>query len=237
MIAGLPSYVTIVFLLSTAFTLSIFLFSLRQTKISQKSFILFNCIILLWTALQGFLAFSGFYLNSNSTPPTIPLAVLPAVLATISALFFPSTRNVLLQIPTKTLVLLSAVRIPVELCLFWLFQQGLVPQLTTFEGRNFDIFSGVSAIFVYWLAFGNGRTNKTILLIWNTIAFLLLLNIVINAILSLPTIFQSRAFEQPNRAVLYFPFIWLPSVIVASVFFSHIVIFLQLITKQVLAQS
>ena len=38
----------------------------------------------------------------------------------------------------------------------------------------------------------------------------LLVNIVGNAILSAPFQFPQFAFDQPNHAVLYFPFIWLP---------------------------
>jgi len=49
------------------------------------------------------------------------------------------------------------------------------------------------------------------------------LNIVINAILSVPTPIQQFAFDQPNIAILYFPFTWLPCFIVPAVLLSHIV--------------
>ncbi len=53
----------------------------------------------------------------------------------------------------KTLIILHAVRIPVEIVLFWLFLHKLMPQLMTIEGRNFDILSGLSAPEVYYFAF------------------------------------------------------------------------------------
>jgi len=40
---------------------------------------------------------------------------------------------------------------------------------------------------------------------------------------------QQFAFEQPNRAVLYFPFIWLPSVVIPIFIFSHLAAFWQLL--------
>jgi len=34
---------------------------------------------------------------------------------------------------------------------------------------------------------------------------------------------QLFAFDQPNIAILYFPFVWLPSFIVMTVLFSHLI--------------
>jgi hypothetical protein len=48
------------------------------------------------------------------------------------------------------------------------------------------------------------------------------LNIVVNAALSAPVPFQQFAFDQPNIAVLYFPFVWLPGFIVPLVLFAHL---------------
>jgi hypothetical protein len=56
----------------------------------------------------------------------------------------------------------------------------------------------------------------------------LLINIVSNAILSAPFPFQQFAFDQPNIAVLYFPFIWLPCCVVPLVLLSHLAAIRQL---------
>jgi hypothetical protein len=50
-----------------------------------------------------------------------------------------------------------------------------------------------------------------------------LFNIVLTAILSAPLPIQQLAFEQPNIAVMYFPFVYLPGFIVPIVLFSHLV--------------
>lgn len=123
----------------------------------------------------------------------------------------------------KTLTLLHIVRIPVEIVLFWLFVHNTVPELMTFEGRNFDIFSGITAPIVFYFGFVKKRLNKKVLLAWNVICLGLLINIVTNAILSAPFPFQQFAFDQPNTAVLYFPFNWLPACVVPLVLFSHLV--------------
>jgi hypothetical protein len=98
-----------------------------------------------------------------------------------------------------------------------------MPQLMTIEGRNFDILSGVSAPFVYYFAFVKNKLGPKILTAWNFVCLTILVFTVINAVLSVPTLFQQFAFDQPSVAVLYFPFIWLPGIIVPLIYFSHLV--------------
>jgi hypothetical protein len=98
----------------------------------------------------------------------------------------------------------------------------------TFEGRNFDILSGITAPVIYYFVFIKKNMSRKALLLWNFICLGLLFNIVINAILSVPAPFQQFAFEQPAIAIQYFPFIWLPSVIVPLVLLSHLAAIRQL---------
>ena len=127
------------------------------------------------------------------------------------------------KLDLKTLTLLHVVRIPVELILYGLFIEKAVPELMTFSGRNFDILAGITAPFIYYFGFVKDILSKKFTLVWNVLSLVLLLNIVINAILSAPLPFQQFAFEQPNIAILYFPFVWLPAVVVPLVLFSHLV--------------
>ena len=69
----------------------------------------------------------------------------------------------------KTLTLLHTIRIFVELVLFDLSVHKLVPQLMTFEGRNFDIISGITAPFIFYFGFIKHRFGRKILLAWNFI--------------------------------------------------------------------
>ncbi|WP_276497069.1 hypothetical protein [Pontibacter litorisediminis] len=128
------------------------------------------------------------------------------------------------------LTLLHVVRVPVEVCLLWLYFKGAVPELMTFEGRNFDILAGLSAPVVYYLGYmRSNRLPKVVLLGWNFICLGLLFNIVFHGVLSVPSPFQQFGFEQPNIALLYFPFVWLPGFIVPLVLFSHLATIRQLL--------
>jgi hypothetical protein len=101
----------------------------------------------------------------------------------------------------------------------------------TFEGRNFDILSGITAPFIYYFGFIKNKLDKKIILAWNFLCLGLLINIVGIALLSAPFPFQKFAFSQPNIALAYFPFVWLPCCIVPLVLFSHLVTIRQLIMK------
>ncbi|MNY38553.1 hypothetical protein D3C86_1731870 [compost metagenome] len=123
------------------------------------------------------------------------------------------------------------IRIPVELVLYGLFLNGAIPELMTFEGRNFDILAGITAPLVGFFGISQSKMGKTSLLLWNFACLGLLLNIVVTAILSAPSPFQQLSFEQPNIAILYFPFSWLPVFVVPLVLFAHLAAIRKLIKK------
>ncbi|MGB0850915.1 MAG: hypothetical protein ACPGTP_06695 [Bacteroidia bacterium] len=127
------------------------------------------------------------------------------------------------SLDVQTLTLLHTVRIPVEICLLWLSIQKLIPELMTFEGRNFDIIAGITAPIVYFLYFKSQKLSSNLFTLWNIAMLLLLVNIIVNALLSVPLPFQQFAFDQPNIAILHYPYVWLPSFIVPVVIFSHLV--------------
>lgn len=178
--------------------------------------------VLLLMLVQAALGWSGFYLQST-TPPRFPLLVVPS-LALIAVVFFtPSGKNLLRQFNLRTLTYLHSIRIAVEMVLFGLAGARLVPVGMTFEGQNFDILAGLSAPLMAWLVYDRRLLPERSLCWWNLGALALLLNIVVRGILSAPSPFQRLAFDQPNVAVLYFPFVWLPPIVVGSVLFAHLV--------------
>jgi hypothetical protein len=221
MIENLPGYINLIFAAATFVTVGIFILAARKTDSSRALVPVISLTLLILLAVYAVSSLNGFFLVTNTLPPRFVLAPLPTTLILLAIIFF-FARNSLSISALQTLTLLHIIRVPVELCLHLLYQSGQIPQLMTFEGRNFDILSGLTAPFVAIWAFRGGKINKPLLVVWNLLALGLLINIVTHAILSLETPFQRLAFEQPNRAVLYFPFIWLPAIVVPVVFVSHI---------------
>ena len=182
--------------------------------------------------VQSCLGLIGFYRVPNAIPPRFPLLVLPSMLILMFLIFTRSGKKFVDTLDIKLLTILHTVRILVELVLYWLFLNKAVPGLLTFEGRNFDIFSGLSAPLIYYFGFVKKRLNKFVILAWNFICLGLLGNVVFYSILSSPTPFQKFAFEQPNIALGYFPFVLLPAIIVPMVLLSHIATIKQLIRNK-----
>ncbi len=221
---NLPLYISLVFGLTTLLTVLIFYQAANRSKTTL-------IILLLWLVLQAIVSLSGFYTVTNSVPPRFALLAGPALLFIVILFLTKQGRQYLDKLNIKTLTILHVIRIPVECTLYWLFIYKTVPGLMTFEGRNFDILSGMTAPLVFYAAFMRKRFNRNLLLTWNFICLGLLLNIVINAILSAPFPFQQFAFDQPNIAVLYFPFVWLPCCVVPLVLLSHLASIRQLIVN------
>lgn len=217
----LPAYISIVFVLITLLTVYFFYKVANNSKVTLT-------VLLVWLALQGLIGLQGFYTETKGFPPRFFLLVLPALLCIILLFVTKSGRRYLDLLDQRWLTLLHVVRIPVELVLFWLFVYKAIPQLMTFEGRNLDILSGITAPFIWYFGYIRKRLPRTALIIWNFVCLALLINIVAIAILSAPFPFQNFAFDQPNVAILYFPFIWLPCCIVPLVLLSHLAALRQL---------
>jgi hypothetical protein len=212
---SIPFYVSTVFIVTTLATL---FFLYRSTR--SKTILWISIALLI---LQGVTGLSDFFTVTSGLPPRFLLLVVPPLLGIIALLVLPAGRRLIDQFDPKWLTWLNTVRLPAEITLLWLFLYKQVPQLMTFEGRNFDILSGLSAPFIAWFGYHKQKLGRVVLLGWNIICLGLLLNIVINAVLSAPFPFQQFAFDQPNVAVLYFPFVWLPGFIVPAVLLSHLV--------------
>ncbi|MBC7901070.1 MAG: hypothetical protein H7070_13585 [Saprospiraceae bacterium] len=227
MIENIPSYINWCFALITAATVIFYLSAVSKTD--RRAATITGVVLAALLGLHAVLAYTSFY-TVKTVPPRFFLTLLPSTVILL-ILFFAFTKNVGSFELMRLLTLLSSVRVPVEIVLLGLYREGHVPQLMTFEGRNFDIISGVTAPLAAWLAFRGGKINRPLLIGWNLAAFGLLLNILINAVLALETPFQQFAFDQPNRAVLYFPVIWLPAIVVPIVFVSHIASLWQLLFR------
>jgi hypothetical protein len=223
MLSGLPLYIDFIFILTALLALGGVGVLVKNSRVTLA--------IAVWILVQALLAWSGFYTDTMSMPPRLLLAVLPPLLAILLALFSKRGGSFVTGLDARGLVLLSLVRIPVELVLYWLYQNDAVPKEMTFTGRNFDMLAGLTAPLVAAYCFQSSRIiHKTVLLVWNILSLGLLLNIMVNAFLALPRSYRQFAFEVPNKAVLYFPFIWLPSFIVMAVLFSHLILFKKLMS-------
>jgi hypothetical protein len=167
------------------------------------------------------IAYAG-WLRFGPVPPPLLLVLLPATIATI----WLARTLPLAHIGTGLLIGYQGFRILVEIFLWWGHREGVVPVQITFEGRNFDVLTGLTALLVGWLA-SRKQAPPFLLHSWNVAGLALLINVVTVAILSMPTPLQR--FEPANRFVAEAPFVWLPLFLVQSALFGHVALWRRLL--------
>jgi hypothetical protein len=222
---SIPAYVTATFVI--ALIITVWLFS-KATSYSKPVVIILITLII----IQSTLGLTGFYNNPQSMHVRLPLLVMPLV-SVFTILFFTAKgRGFIDSLELKTLTILHTIRIPVELVLLWLYLGHTIPQALTFEGNNFDIISGLTAPLIYYFGVVKKQLGRGVIISWNVICIVLLLYVVSNAVLSLPTRYLDFGFEQPNIALGYFPFVLLPAILVPLVLFSNLAAIRQLLIKK-----
>ena len=149
MIENLPTYISLIFGLTTITTLLLFMRTIRSSnsETTRKKAVPIFIGLTIWLIIQTVLTLNNVYnTNTNSFPPKIMLlGVLPMILTILFLFVTKNGRQFIDSLPLKNLTYLNVVRIPVEIVLFWLFLNKVVPELMTFEGRNFDIIAGITA--------------------------------------------------------------------------------------------
>lgn len=222
----IPGYITVSFIGVTVLTLALFFLAIRQNR-GARWFLAGSVI---WLGALAILAQQGFFLELNAFPPRLILAVAPALIFVFVVGLTTLGKSLTHKATLTTLTWLHTIRFPVELLLFALYTHEQVPERMTFAGGNLDILSGLSAPLMVYIVLARQWVPWRWLLAWNVVAIGLLLNVVIPAVLSLPSPLQTMAFDQPNVAVLKAPLVWLPAFVVPIVLLAHFVAIRKLLT-------
>lgn len=99
-----------------------------------------------WLGLTGALAANGLLNTDAPLPAPFHRLMLASALATIAFAFLAPGRRLVAGLPMWKLIGFQAFRVPLEYVLWALYANGSLPLQMTFEGRNFDILSGLLAI-------------------------------------------------------------------------------------------
>jgi hypothetical protein len=163
-----------------------------------------------WFIFLGTWSLSGMAGRFDLFPLNLgPVLIIPLV-TILLVTFSGKTKHLLSVADQKSIVHLQVFRVFVEILLWLLFIQNLLPVQMTFEGWNFDIVSGISAPFAAIFL----TRHRVGLILWNLLCLGLLINIVTIAILSMPVPFRVFDNEPANTIVAAFPFILLPGMLV-----------------------
>jgi hypothetical protein len=180
--------------------------------------------LLAWLAVTGVAGWLGLVRDFQRLPPKMFVLLLVAAVLTVVAALSRIGSRLVAEAGIVWLVGVQAFRIAVEIFLDWGHRVDLVPVQMTFAGRNWDVVSGVSAAGIAWLA-AKERAPRWLILLWNCVGLALLLNIVVIAILSMPTPLRRFHNDPANSFIAYFPYIWLPTFLVQVALFGHLLVF------------
>ncbi|MEM9329324.1 MAG: hypothetical protein AAGA85_26925 [Bacteroidota bacterium] len=158
-------------------------------------------------------------LQNFDFPPRVPaLIVLPAAVLCIVLVNRKAMQQALDATPTYLPVAIQSFRILVELLIFATYAQGVFPQKVTFEGLNFDILVGVSAVIVSIASF-KGLIKQRGVLLWN-LAGLAILSLTMFSFVS--AYYFSDFASNDNRYLLtQFPYLLLPAFLLPIAIFLH----------------
>ncbi len=196
----------------------------RTSMASEKqNRVIRNLVIgfIIWIAATGALASIDFFSNFQEVPPRFAILIVIPLVAILWLTATRTAREILSHIPPHTIVYLQTFRIFVEILLWMLFIDDIIPIQMTFEGRNFDILVGITSIVIGFLL-QRQKISRSLLIGWNVVSLLILLNIVSIAMLSTPSPFRVFMNEPANTIVTQFPVVWLPAALVPLAYLLHI---------------
>ena len=187
-----------------------------------KKFLSVSAGIVAWTAVIGIPAFFGFFERFDTFPPRILLILAPMVLFLIFLSVSPTGRVPAQHFPLTFLIGFQVFRIPVEIFLYRAYTEGQLPIEMTFAGRNYEIFIGSSAPLVAMLTHYYPHRFGSLLLFWNVLGMVILSVVVFHGLGAAPTPIQFLHLNPDNRVIGYFPYVYLPSILVFTAFTLHI---------------
>jgi hypothetical protein len=167
----------------------------------------------IWLAYVGLFSAFGYMGDPSLRPPGIIWVVSPVVLFVVFVARSSVGARVAAAIPLWLILGFESFRIGVEFLIHRLWEDGLVPKLLTYSGGNFDMFIGMSAPIIAWIATGRPglRLGLKLALGWNVIGLLSLANAAASAVLTGPLKLVNT--EVPNVAMGMFPYAFIPGLL------------------------
>jgi len=194
-------------------------------RVAPERFLASAAVITGWMALWGALAAAGVLSRFELRPPPMTILIVATFVAGFWLGFSTLAGRLAAALPLWLLVLVQGFRLPLELLMHRAAVERVMPNVLSYTGYNFDIVTGASAFLVAY-ALHRGAP-RAIAFVWSCYGCLCLAVIAIIAFLSSPMVAHFGPHEL-NGWVTRFPFVWLPSVLVAFALAGHILVFRKL---------
>ncbi len=154
------------FLLLSLLMIIAFVVLLKKYGVSNLGLTFYILGVLLWLIYNSVLSRTEV-LQSLSLPPRLAVFVVIPILIFVSVLVFSGRLDAIIKRSlSHQVIVLQSFRILVELLIFGAFLEGVFPKEVSFEGINYDIFVGISALVIGFLEFRK-KLSARIVLVWN----------------------------------------------------------------------
>ncbi len=199
---------------------------------NYKAAALTAVVLVLWLIAAAYVGHQDWAHTFDSFPPPGVRVFLAFIVTTIIVALTKAGRVLAINTPLWLLIGFQVFRIPVELLIHQAYLENITIVEMTYFGRNFDIITGILALAIAIYAFKKEISN-TIILMWNILGLAFLINVVAIGVFSMPHNIQLIETDIANIWVTFFPFIWLPFVLVCSALFGHLLVFRYLFAQRV----
>lgn len=232
-ITPIPIYISALFILLTLFLAIMFLVGLRYALVKDGKNpnrpLLFTAIgLIAWFIYAGALSLSGILYQFDKLPPRLFLVFIPTFIAIGIIAKNSRTRELIQLLPPAWVHGLQGFRIFMEIILWLLFVEAVIPVQMTFEGWNFDVLSGIFGPVIAWFCFVKKSWSLNVAKIYNYAGILLLFIIVIIALVSTPSPMRLFMNDPVNTMPAVFPMVYLPSFVVPMALLLHVIALVQL---------
>jgi hypothetical protein len=191
-------------------------------KSKRKIFLRSIIIVLAWIIFLSILSINNFFSNFSKLPPRLLLPIVFPLPFVLIIAFSKKGTELLQSLPQHWPVFFQSFRIFVEILLWLAFLKNLMPVQMTFEGRNFDLLTGIFALPIGYVLMQRKSYSTKLAIAYNILGLALLLNVLVIAMLSMPTPMRYFMNDPANTLVAEFPFIFLPGILVPMAYSMHI---------------
>lgn len=203
--------------------LAFFIWSLTQITPELRARNLRLSIFALMAWICGFWIFAESGLLIYQPMPAIPIFFALMLVSCVVFAFSSFGSKLALQLPLAALVGFQAFRLPLELVLHSWVGQGTIPETMSWTGQNFDILTGILALLMIPLV----HKSKSFVWFFNTVGFLLLLNVMRVALFSSALPF-AWGVQPPLQLVSHTPYFLIGPVCVGGALVVHLLLFRRL---------
>lgn len=219
-------FLRVSFIVLTLAVAALLVIAVRTATSRSRAAAKFTVALGAWLAVTWLVARTGI-LADFSLPPKMMLLMVVAFGLTISGAMSARALAVAEALPWWALVGINAFRLPLELLMHRAVGEGVMPYQMSFTGCNYDILTGIGALGIGIWGIRNELSRKLILA-WGIGGGLLLANVVVIAVVSLPTPLRVFMNEPANVWVTTTPFVWLPAFLVQVALLTHVLVFRRL---------